>query len=114
MSSKMRCSFCWLMQKCAEKGSDIHVMLAYTASLQLGQVLHGIHNPGPTEISALLSQVAALQSALATRPLSMQNHHQPIPTADRLLTVQKAASRLGTSEDGLYHHAPKVQAFRVD
>jgi predicted DNA-binding transcriptional regulator AlpA len=76
--------------------------------LQLGQVLHGIHNLGPTELPAILSQVAALQSALAARLLSMQNHPQPIPAEDRLLTVQEAASRLGTSEDWLYRHAPKL------
>lgn len=76
--------------------------------LQLGHLLEGIHDLGSTEIPALLSQVAALQSALAARLLSVQDHHQPVTPEDRLLTVEEAASRLGTSEDWLYRHAPKL------
>ena len=77
-------------------------------ALQLGQVFQGIHDLGPTEIPAFLSQVAALQSALAARLLSVQEHHQSRSAEDRLLTVEEAASRLGTSEDWLYRHAPKL------
>jgi len=66
------------------------------------------HDLGPTEIPAFLSQVAALQSALTARLLSVQDHHQPGSSEDRLLTVEEAASRLGTSEDWLYRHAAKV------
>jgi len=77
-------------------------------AIQLGQVLQGIHDLGLTEIPALLSQVAALQSALAARLLSVQGHHQTGASEDRLLTVEEAASRLGTSEDWLYRHAPKL------
>ena len=77
-------------------------------TLQLGHVLQGIHDLGPTEIPALLSQVAALQSALAARLLSVQVPHQPVSAEDRLLTVEEAALRLGTSEDWLYRHAPKL------
>jgi len=51
-------------------------------ALQLGQVLQRIHALGPTEIPALLSQVAALQGALAARLLSVQDHHQAIPAED--------------------------------
>lgn len=76
--------------------------------MQLGHVLQGIYDLGPTEIPALLSQVAALQSALAARLLSVQDHRQSGPSEDRLLTVEEAASRLGTSEDWLYRHAPKL------
>lgn len=77
-------------------------------ALQLGHVLQGIHDLGPTEIPALLTQVAALQSTLAARLLSVQDHRQSVSSEDRLLTVEEAASRLGTSEDWLYRHAPKL------
>src|SRR5262245_27022140 len=77
-------------------------------AIQLGQVLQGIHNLGPTEIPAFLSQIAALQSALAAQLLSVHGHRQPASSEDRLLTVEEAASRLGTSEDWLYRHAPKL------
>jgi predicted DNA-binding transcriptional regulator AlpA len=77
-------------------------------AIRLGQILQGIHNLGPTEIPAFLSQVAALQSALAARRLSVQSHRQPTASEDRLLNVEEAASRLGTSEDWLYRHAPKL------
>jgi hypothetical protein len=49
-------------------------------ALQLGHVLQGIHDLGPAEIPVLLSQVAALQSALAARLLSVQDHLQAGPT----------------------------------
>jgi predicted DNA-binding transcriptional regulator AlpA len=77
-------------------------------TLQLGRILQDIHDLGPAEIPALLSQVAALQSALAARLLSVQVHRQSVSAEDRLLTVEEAASRLGTSEDWLYRHAPKL------
>jgi predicted DNA-binding transcriptional regulator AlpA len=76
-------------------------------ALQLGQILQGIDDLGPTEIPAFLGQVAALQSALTARLLSVQEH-QPESSEDRLLTVEEVASRLGTSEDWLYRHAPKL------
>jgi predicted DNA-binding transcriptional regulator AlpA len=77
-------------------------------ALQLGHVLQGIDDLGPTEIPVLLSQVAALQSALAARLLSVQDYLHTGPVEDRLLTVEEAASRLGTSEDWLYRNAPKL------
>jgi predicted DNA-binding transcriptional regulator AlpA len=77
-------------------------------AMKLGHILQEIHDLGPTEIPAFLSQVAALQSALAARLLSVQEHHQSRSAEDRLLTVEEAASRLGTSEDWLYRHAPKL------
>ena len=77
-------------------------------ALQLRHILQGIHDLGPTEVFALLSQVAALQSALAARLLYVQEHHESRSPEDRLLTVEEAASRLGTSEDWLYRHAPKL------
>jgi predicted DNA-binding transcriptional regulator AlpA len=76
--------------------------------LQLGHVLQGIHDLGPAEIPILLSQVAALQSALAARLLSVQDYRQSASSEDRLLTVEEAALRLGTSEDWLYRNAPKL------
>ena len=77
-------------------------------ALHLGQVLQEIHDLGPTEIPVLLNQVAALQSALAARLLSVQDRHPSIAIEDHLLTVEEAASRLDTSEDWLYRHAAKL------
>jgi predicted DNA-binding transcriptional regulator AlpA len=79
-----------------------------TLTLRLAQVFQEVHDLGPTEIPALLSQVAALQGALAARLLSIQGPHKSSPSQDRLLTVEEAALRLGTSEDWLYRHAPKL------
>jgi hypothetical protein len=76
--------------------------------LQLGHILQGIRDLGPTEIPALLSQVAALQSALAARLLAVQGHHVSLPAEDQLITVTEAAERLGTSHDWLYRNAPKL------
>jgi predicted DNA-binding transcriptional regulator AlpA len=76
--------------------------------LHLGQVLQEIHGLGPTEIPVLLNQVAALQSALAARLLSVQDRYPSSAIEDRLLTVEEAAARLGTSEDWLYRHASKL------
>ncbi len=77
-------------------------------ALRLARAFQEVHDLGSTDIPALLSQVAALQSALAARLLSMQDQHLPTSAEDRLLTVEEAALRLGTSEDWLYRNAPKL------
>src|SRR5437588_12523333 len=52
----------------------------------------------PTRIPALLSQLSAVQSAMAARLVSA-DRDEPLSTADTLLTVDQAAERLGVSKD---------------
>jgi len=58
------------------------------------------------ELSGALARVSALVSLrLATEPLrDLQEALQAGAKADRLLTVQEAAQRLGLTEDWLYRH----------
>lgn len=64
----------------------------------------------PEVIPALLAQLAALQSALTARLLALPlNNGQPEARAeDRLLSVEAAAERLGTSKDYLYRNAKRL------
>jgi predicted DNA-binding transcriptional regulator AlpA len=73
--------------------------------LSLAQVSQGVDNLVPEDILPLLSQVAALQSALAARLLDAQGYSETSPTEDRLITVAEAAERLGTTPDWLYRNA---------
>ncbi len=54
----------------------------------------------PTRIPALLSQLSAVQSAIAARLISV-DRDEPMSTEDTLLTVDQAAERLGVSKDWL-------------
>ena len=58
------------------------------------------------ELSGALARISALVSLrLATEPLrDLQEALQAGAKADRLLTVQEAAKRLGLTEDWLYRH----------
>jgi hypothetical protein len=82
-------------------------------ALHLGQILQEIHDLGPTEIPALLNQVAALQSALAARLLSVQKHHPSIASEDHSLTVEEAAARLGTEVTSGASIEPKERRVTV-
>ena len=56
-------------------------------------------------IPPLLCQLAALQSILASRLVSTQNHSTETPPEEnRLLTAEEAASLLGVSTKWLYRH----------
>lgn len=58
----------------------------------------------PEEVPVLLTQLAALQTALVAR-LLIANKAQVESTEDRLLTIDEAASRLSVSRDFLYRRA---------
>jgi len=58
----------------------------------------------PTRIPALLSQLSAVQSAMAARLISA-NRDEPASTEDTLLTVDQAAERLGVSKDWLFRRS---------
>jgi excisionase family DNA binding protein len=69
-----------------------------------------VENPGkvasvpPTRIPALLSQLSAVQSAMAAR-LVAADRGEPTSTDDTLLTVDQAAERLGVSKDWLFRRS---------
>jgi excisionase family DNA binding protein len=58
------------------------------------------------QLSALLCQIGALQTVLATRLVRalLTDRESASGDRDRLLTVAEAASRLACSKDWLYHH----------
>src|SRR5437867_2943362 len=58
----------------------------------------------PTRIPALLSQLSAVQSAMAARLISA-DRDEPTSTEDTLLTVDQAAERLGVSKDWLFRRS---------
>src|SRR4030095_10292399 len=58
----------------------------------------------PTRIAALLSQLSAVQSAIAAR-LIAADHDEPASTEDTLLTADQAAERLGVSKDWLFRRS---------
>jgi excisionase family DNA binding protein len=58
----------------------------------------------PTRIPALLSQLSALQSAIAAR-LIAADRDESTTTEDTLLTVAQAAERLGVSKDWLFRRS---------
>lgn len=59
----------------------------------------------PGDVPALLAALAALQSALAARLLSVPPASAEAPTSDRLLTVSEACARLSCSRTWLYRNA---------
>jgi excisionase family DNA binding protein len=59
----------------------------------------------------LLARCAVAQSALVGRLLAVPSAERSVPdgqTEDRLLDVDEAANRLGTSADYLYRHSGKL------
>jgi excisionase family DNA binding protein len=58
----------------------------------------------PGRIPALLSQLSALQGAMAARLISA-DRGEPVSSADTLLTVDQAAERLGVSTDWLFRRS---------
>jgi len=59
-------------------------------------------------LPALLLELSALQSRAACRLLSRNGTPAPSATADRLLTIEEAAERLGTSKDWLWRHGQQL------
>ena len=58
----------------------------------------------PGRIPALLSQLSALQTAIAARLVSA-DREETASTEDTLLTVDQAAERLGVSKDWLFRRS---------
>jgi len=58
----------------------------------------------PGRIPALLSQLSALQGAMAARLISA-DRDEPVSSEDTLLTVDQAAERLGVSTDWLFRRS---------
>lgn len=58
----------------------------------------------PGRIPALLSQLSALQGAMAARLISA-DRDEPVSGEDTLLTVDQAAERLGVSTDWLFRRS---------
>lgn len=58
----------------------------------------------PGRIPALLSQLSALQGAMAAR-LIAADRDEPVSGEDTLLTVDQAAERLGVSTDWLFRRS---------
>jgi excisionase family DNA binding protein len=58
----------------------------------------------PGRIPALLSQLSALQGAMAARLISA-DREEPVSGEDTLLTVDQAAERLGVSTDWLFRRS---------
>ena len=58
----------------------------------------------PSRIPALLSQLSALQGAMAARLISA-DRDETVSTEDTLLTVDQAAERLGVSTDWLFRRS---------
>jgi excisionase family DNA binding protein len=58
----------------------------------------------PGRIPALLSQLSALQGAMAARLISA-DRDEPMSVEDTLLTVDQAAERLGVSTDWLFRRS---------
>ena len=58
----------------------------------------------PSRIPALLSQLSALQSAMAARLVSAERE-ETVSSEDALLTVDQAAERLGVSKDWLFRRS---------
>src|SRR5439155_5214872 len=58
----------------------------------------------PSRIAALLSQLSALQSAMAARLISA-DRDETVASEDTLLTVDQAAERLGVSKDWLFRRS---------
>jgi len=58
----------------------------------------------PGRIPALLSQLSALQGAMAARLISA-DRDEPMSSEDTLLTVDQAAERLGVSTDWLFRRS---------
>ena len=58
----------------------------------------------PGRIPALLSQLSALQSAIAARLISA-DRDETVSAEDTLLTVDQAAERLGVSTDWLFRRS---------
>src|SRR5262249_19822028 len=57
----------------------------------------------PSKIPALLSQLSAVQSAMAARLVAAD--HEEATSDDALLTVEQAAQRLGVSKDWLFRRS---------
>ena len=73
--------------------------------------------PDPAEVSdeniaPMLSQLAAMQTALAARLLVRTSDNES--REDRLLTIDQAATRLRTSKDWLYRNSARLPfAIRI-
>ena len=67
-----------------------------TPGEHIQRLLADVHRYEPHDIIMLLPYVAALQSALHTRMLALQDHAD-LPDTDRLLNSEETAKRLGTS-----------------
>jgi excisionase family DNA binding protein len=63
-----------------------------------------VANVPSSRIPALLSQLSALQSAMAARLMSA-DREETAPAEDTLLTVDQAAERLGVSKDWLFRRS---------
>ena len=63
---------------------------------QLQRLLGDVHRYEAADIVGLLPLAAALQSALHTRMLAIQQH-SGMPDVDRLLSTEEVATRLGKS-----------------
>jgi excisionase family DNA binding protein len=60
------------------------------------------------QIPALLSQLSALQGAMAARLVAAEQEGDGTSTEDALLTVDQASARLGVSKDWLYRRTGKL------
>ena len=58
-------------------------------------------------IPGILTHLAAIQTALAAR-LAQRNESQQHNDAERLLTVEEAATKLGVAPDWLYRRSPRL------
>jgi len=78
--------------------------------LRLSKLLQDIESLDSEQLSPVLAQVTALQTALLAKLLVQKEQQHRIESApeDHLLTVTEAAERLGTSCDWLYRHAHKL------
>ena len=78
--------------------------------LRLSKLLKDIESLDSEQLSPVLAQVTALQTALLAKLLVQKEQQHRIDSApeDHLLTVPEAAERLGTSCDWLYRHAHKL------
>ena len=87
-----------------------HVYDTKVVTLHLSEVLREMDSLASAQLSALLAEVTALQSALLARLLTLRDFEDTTHSKDddRLLTVEEAAGRLGTSKDWLYRNAHKL------
>lgn len=79
--------------------------------LEMSEVLTAIPAMSVEELPHLLGQLREIEASAMARLLGPQ-----VPangnSEDRLLTVEQAAERLGTTKDYLYRHWPKMTFAR--